>query len=134
MTNPSAADHAAVATLPNRIVKAWAEQDPGAFAEVFTDDGTMILPGVFVRGRDDIRSFMSEAFAGPYKDTTVTGDPIGLRFLGAEVAILHTDGGFLMGAEVAVAPGNAVRAAWLVVKQDGTWRLAAYQNSPKFAA
>jgi hypothetical protein len=32
MTNPSVADHAAVATLPNRIVQAWAEQDPDSFA------------------------------------------------------------------------------------------------------
>ncbi|MGW4941988.1 SgcJ/EcaC family oxidoreductase [Actinoplanes sp. NPDC004185] len=134
MTNPSVADHAAVATLPNRIVQAWAEQDPDSFAEVFTDDGTMILPGVFLRGRDEIRAFMGEAFAGPYKDTKVTGDPIGLRFLGGDVAILHTDGGFLMGADTKVSDSNAVRAAWLVVKQDGTWRLAAYQNSPKFAA
>ncbi|MFI7545131.1 SgcJ/EcaC family oxidoreductase [Actinoplanes sp. NPDC049599] len=134
MTNPSVADHAAVATLPNRIVQAWADQDPAAFAEVFTDDGTMILPGVFLRGRDEIRAFMGEAFAGPYQGTRVTGDPIGLRFLDGDVAILHTDGGVLRGADPKVADGDAVRAAWLVVKQDGTWRLAAYQNSPKFAA
>ncbi|MBM2620105.1 SgcJ/EcaC family oxidoreductase [Actinoplanes sp. LDG1-06] len=133
-TTPGVADHAAVATIPGRVVQFWAAGDAAGFAGLFTDEGTLILPGVFVQGRAAIEAFLAEAFAGAYKGTRVTGDPIGLRFFGGTVAMLQTDGGFLMGEEETVQDAYAVRASWLLVKQDGAWKLAAYQNSPKFAA
>ncbi|GAA2553146.1 SgcJ/EcaC family oxidoreductase [Winogradskya consettensis] len=130
-SGPSVADRAAVAALPGRIVEAWAKNDAQAFAEVFVPDGTMILPGVFVSGRDAIRDFMADAFAGPYKDSRVTGDPIGLQFYSAEVGLLLTEGGFLLGDDTTVSADNAIRASWLVTKREGSWHLAAYQNSPR---
>ncbi|MFF5207163.1 SgcJ/EcaC family oxidoreductase [Streptosporangium sp. NPDC000396] len=134
IAGPSAEDQAGIAALPQRIVAAWAEHDADAFASVFTEDGSMILPGVHQKGRDAIRSFMSAAFAGPFKGTRVTGQPIDLRFLGAEAGILITQGGVLSPGETEVSDARAIRASWVVVKQDGEWRLAAYQNSPRDAA
>ncbi|GAA3203526.1 SgcJ/EcaC family oxidoreductase [Nonomuraea helvata] len=125
------ADKAAVAGLTARIVAAWARHDASAFAGVFTEDGTMILPGVFRKGKEEIRAFMATAFETSYKGTRVTGTPIDLRFLGDRVAVLLTQGGILGPSETAVAEERAVRATWLAVKQDGEWRLAAYQNTPR---
>ncbi|WP_433386162.1 SgcJ/EcaC family oxidoreductase [Micromonospora sp. KLBMP9576] len=130
----SPADHAGVAALPNRIVAAWAEQDADAFGAVFVEDGTMILPGLFLKGRDNIVGFMREAFAGPYRGTRVTGQPIDVRILNSEVAVVLTDGGVLAPGETTVADERAVRASWLMVKRDGGWSLAAYQNSPSLSA
>ncbi|MER5336999.1 SgcJ/EcaC family oxidoreductase [Micromonospora sp. NPDC002717] len=130
----SPADHAAIAALPSRIVAAWAEHDAEAFGAVFVEDGTMILPGLFLTGRDAIVAFMREAFAGPYQGTRVTGQPINVRFLDGEVAIVLTEGGVLAPGETTVAKEHAVRASWLMVKRDGAWLLAAYQNSPSEGA
>lgn len=124
-------DEAGVAALPERIVAAWAAQDPAAFAEVFSEDGSMILPGVYRAGRDQIRQFMTEAFAGPYRGTRVTGQPLELRFLSDQVAVLITQGGVLAPGETAVADERAIRASWIAVHRDGRWQLAAYQNSPR---
>jgi uncharacterized protein (TIGR02246 family) len=131
VAGPSDADKAAVAGVPGRIVAAWAAHDADAFAKVFTEDGVMILPGQYQKGRAGISAFMSAAFSGPYKGTQVTGQPIDLRFLTADSAVLVTQGGVLAAGEKEVAAERGIRATWVVVKQDGEWRLANYQNSPK---
>jgi uncharacterized protein (TIGR02246 family) len=121
---------AAVATLPARIVAAWAVHDADAFADVFTEDGSMILPGSYRKGRSEIRAFMADGFAGPYRGTRVTGEPVDLRFIDDGVAVLITQGGVLAPGEAEVAEERRIRAIWLAVNRDGRWRLAHYQNSP----
>ncbi|QVJ02379.1 SgcJ/EcaC family oxidoreductase [Nocardiopsis eucommiae] len=130
-TAPHAKDKEAVAGVPGRIVSAWAGNDAKAFAEVFTEDGTMILPGVYQKGRQAIAAFMESAFAGPFKGTQVTGTPLDVRFLGPDSAVVVTQGGILAPGEGEVSPERAIRATWVVARDAGGWRLAAYQNSPR---
>ncbi|MBM0207233.1 SgcJ/EcaC family oxidoreductase [Micromonospora sp. NPDC051227] len=127
---PSDAEQAAVAAVPQRIVEAWAEHDADAFAAQFAEDGTMILPGLYCKGRTEIRDFIATAFAGPYRGTRVTGQPFEVRFLSPDTALLLTEGGVLAEGESDVAPERAIRASWLLNRQEGRWLLAAYQNSP----
>ncbi|MEZ0077525.1 SgcJ/EcaC family oxidoreductase [Planotetraspora sp. GP83] len=123
-------DVTAVREVPRRIVAAWAKNDAEAFAEVFTEDATMILPDdIFVSGRQGIREFMTKAYSGPYKGTRVTGDPISAKFIGKDAAVLVTRGGVLAPGDAEVAPERAVRATWVLAKQDGQWLITAYQNT-----
>ncbi|MFC4057212.1 SgcJ/EcaC family oxidoreductase [Planomonospora corallina] len=124
------ADKAAVLSIPACIVAAWEAQDGRAFADVFTEDGTMILPGVYQKGRQAIAAFMTAAFSGPYKGTRVTGQPQDVRFLSGDVAVIVTAGGVLAPGESEVSPERAVKATWVIAREGGEWRLAAYQNSP----
>ncbi|MBB5870006.1 uncharacterized protein (TIGR02246 family) [Allocatelliglobosispora scoriae] len=133
-TATTSADQLAVTALTQRVIAAWAEHDAKSFADVFTEDGTMILSGLFKKGRDDIRQHMAEAFAGPYQGTRVTGQPIDIKFFCEDSGVLITQGGVLAPGESEVAAEHAIRASWVVVKQEGQWRLAAYQNSPKGTA
>jgi uncharacterized protein (TIGR02246 family) len=126
-----ATEQAAVAAVPRRIIEAWAGNDADAFAAAFTEDGTMALPGgVFVKGRAGVKEFMAAGYAGPYKGTRVHGDPVDLRFLGEDAAVVVTVGGVLAPGETEVSRERAVRAIWVLAKQDGEWLIAAYQNTP----
>lgn len=125
------ADTTGVAALPGQIVDAWARHDAQAFADVFIEDGTMILPGVYVKGRENIAQFMGGAFATAYQGTKVTGTPFDVRQIGPGVVLLLTEGGVIRPGETEVAENAKIRASWLAVERDGVWKLAAYQNSPR---
>lgn len=124
-------DTDALREVPQRIVKAWADNDADAFAEVFTEDATLILPGdVFIVGKEDIRSFMAAGYAGPYRDTRVHGVPVSVKLLGSQSAVLVTEGGVLAPGDETVAPERAIRATWVLVERDGQWLITSYQNTP----
>ena len=128
----SDADAGAIAALTQQVSTAWAKGDADTFADVFVEDGTMILAGVFCQGKDEVRDYMAKAFAGPYQGTQVTGQPIGIKALGPDAAILLSDGGIIAAGEDEVSEDSAIRASWTAVRQDdGTWLLAAYQNTPR---
>lgn len=128
---PSAADMAAIAAVPARMVAAWAAHDADAFAELFTEDGTMILPGVYQKGRDEIRDFMASQFHGAYKGSTVTGAPIEIKPLRAGAVAVITQGGVMPAGETEVSDDAAIRASWILVKRGRKWLLAVYQNCPR---
>lgn len=116
--------------VPGRIVAAWAANDADAFAAAFAEDGTMILPGdVYLKGRDAIRSFMAAGYAGPYKGSTVTGEPLDARVLSATSAVVITQGGVLKAGDAAVTPEEEIRATWVLGKYEGEWLISAYHNS-----
>ncbi|MCG5216044.1 SgcJ/EcaC family oxidoreductase [Streptosporangium sp. KLBMP 9127] len=124
-------DTTAIREVPQRIIAAWAKNDGDAFAKAFTEDAIMILPdGVFATSREGIRAFMGMAYSGPLKGTRVAGKPVSAKFLGAEAAVLVTQGGVLTGDETEVSPERAVRATWVLAKQDGEWLITSYQNTP----
>ncbi|MFF4603426.1 SgcJ/EcaC family oxidoreductase [Streptomyces sp. NPDC001339] len=124
-------DKSAVADVPQRMMAAWAAHDASALAGLFTEDGTMVLPGdIFKKGRGDIEEFMAQGYAGPFKGTSVFGTPLDVRFLGAGTAVLVTQGGVLAPGESTVAPEREIRATWVLTEQAGGWYIAAYHNSP----
>lgn len=125
------ADQAAIAAVPARMVELWARQDAEAFADLFVEDGSMILPGVYQRGRDQIRDFMTVAFAGVYRGTRVTGTPLEIKPLNQDAVVLVTTGGVIPAGETELSPSAAIRASWVLVRSDDRWRLAVYQNSPR---
>ncbi|SFT36098.1 conserved hypothetical protein [Actinopolyspora lacussalsi subsp. righensis] len=114
-----------------RITEAWANNDASAFASVFTEDATMILPGVYVKGREAIAEFMSKGYAGPYRGTRVTGTPVDVRVIGDDLTIVVTEGGVLMPGETEPDVSRRIKATWVVVRRGKSdWQLAAYHNAP----
>ena len=124
-------DQAAIAAMSSRMVNSWAAHDADAFAELFAEDGTLILPGVYVKGRTAIRDYMADAYQGVYAGTTVTGKPIDLKPLGPSAVALVTVGGVIAAGHSELAPADAIRASWILVKRNDAWVLSVYQNCPR---
>ena len=131
--NAEAADamRAAVAAVPARMIAAWAAHDAEAFADLFVEDGTLILPGLYRKGRAEIRDFMAESFTTTYRGTRVMGEPIDVKVLGPGAVALITEGGVIAAGERECTAAAAIRASWILVNRDGHWRLAVYHNCPR---
>lgn len=127
----SGAEQAAIAAVPSRMVAAWAAHDADAFADLFTQDGTLILPGVYKKGHEEIREFMAAGYAGPYQGTRVIGSPIDVKPLADGAVALLTIGGVLESGATELSDQAAIRASWILVKRDDRWQLAVYQNCPR---
>lgn len=129
-TETGPATVADLAAAPGRIMAAWAAHDADAFAAAFTEDAFMVLPGASVVGREEIRDFMAQAFAGPYRGTQVTGTPAEARFTSQSSAVVLTTGGVIAAGADEVDPTAAVHGLWVLVQRDDEWAIAAYQNTP----
>ena len=123
---------AELVAIPGRLVSAWAAHDAVAFSQLFIEDGTMILPGVYKRGREEIRKHMEAGYAGQYKGTTVAGSPLEAKPLGNDAVALITVGGVIEPGEKEYSSKEAIRASWILVKDDDDmWRLSVYHNCPR---
>lgn len=125
------ADEKAVLTIPQRITHAWATNDPDAFAEIFTENGSVLLQDNQLTSREDIRDYMRRAFEGGLEGATVRGVPLDVKFLAPGVAIAITEGGIMMRGETEIPPARRIRAVWVVVRAaDGSLSLISHQSSP----
>ena len=131
VAQPTKADMAAIASLTQRMIAAWAVGDAESIASLFVEDGTMILAGTYCDSRAAIQAYFAEAFRGEHRGTQVTGKPLTSRFFGPDAGVLLTLGGVLEPGETEVSSKQAIRASWTVVRRDGEWLLAAYQNTPR---
>jgi len=124
-------DTAAIVAVMERIMAAWADHDADAFARVFTEDGTLILPNdIFLTSREEIRSYMAHGFAGPYRGTQVIGTPLVIKALGDGAAVIISTGGVRAPGATELAADAVVRAAWVLTRKDAEWLIAHYQNTP----
>ncbi|MGC5168922.1 SgcJ/EcaC family oxidoreductase [Luteimicrobium sp. DT211] len=130
MTEKRAADVAAIETVLADSYRAWAAGDADAMVADYTPDATAILPGSRRLGRDVIRDSMAQAFAGPLAGTSTWDEQVSLRFLGRDAAIVVSESGVLFDGATEAPDSGRVNATWVLEKKDGSWKIAAYHNSP----
>jgi uncharacterized protein (TIGR02246 family) len=129
-TAGSDTDRQAIRDVLADLYKAWAAGDADAFVADYTEDATVVQPGVYKKDREEIRTTMAAAFAGPLSGTRATDRPSSIRFLTDDTAIVVSEGGIIFPGQDAVASEGLIRATWVLVRRDGGWRIASYHNSP----
>jgi uncharacterized protein (TIGR02246 family) len=120
----------AVRDLLQQIYAAWTDGDADAFAALYLDDATVVMPGVLHRGRAAVRDYMATAFAGPLKGSRGVDEPQDIRFVGTDTAVVVSRAGILMAGEQALPVARERHATWVLSKRDGRWLVAAYANAP----
>jgi uncharacterized protein (TIGR02246 family) len=130
MTNHDPAETSAVRDVLQRAYAAWAAGDADAFAALYADDATVVMRGVFHRGRPAVRGYMAAGFAGRLKGSRGVDDPQDIRIVGGHTAIVVSRAGIVMAGEQAVPAEREVLATWVLAKRDGRWLVAAYTNTP----
>ena len=123
-------DTTAVRDVLQQVYVAWAAGDADAFAALYTEDATVVMRGVFHRGRSAVHDFIAAGFAGRLKGSRAVDDPQDVRIIGGNAAIVVSRAGILMAGEQAVPAEREVLATWVLARQDGRWRIAAYTNTP----
>jgi uncharacterized protein (TIGR02246 family) len=118
----------AVLDVLDALYSAWAVGDADGIARLYTQDATVIMPGVFHQGRDAVRSWFTAAFEGGLKGSTTVDESRQVRFYGGEAAIVTSVGGVILAGQDDVM--RLVRATWALTRQDGDWLIAAYANAP----
>jgi uncharacterized protein (TIGR02246 family) len=130
ITAASDADRQAVLDVLTSLYKAWEANDAEAFVADYTEDASVVQPGVYKKDREEIRSTMAAGFAGPLSGSRAIDHPADVRFLTDDTAIVVSEGGIIFPGQDAVASEGLVRATWVLVRRDGAWRIASYHNSP----
>lgn len=120
----------AVLSAPLRVRAAWDDNDADALADLFTDNGSMLFGDEQLKGREQIRGYLTDLFQGPYKGTRLTEKPLDIRLLTEDVALAVTEGGIVLEDETELAPERESRTMWVLVRHGGEWKVASHQNSP----
>ncbi|MEV0899229.1 SgcJ/EcaC family oxidoreductase [Actinoplanes sp. NPDC049802] len=123
-------ERGAALTAALRVRAAWESNDADAFADMFVDNGSMLVGDLQLTDREQIRSYMAEAFSGSLRGTRLTEEHLEIRLLTDSVAVAVTDGGIIPAGGDSVAADDKVRGTWVIVKTGGDWRIVSRQTSP----
>jgi uncharacterized protein (TIGR02246 family) len=129
MTTLSPDDDAAIRGLIERMRAGWNAGDGAAFASVFTPDADyVIVNGRHIRGRDGIRAGHEWLFSGVYRGSRVEFEVEQVRGLREGVAVAHTRSHLNYTADGETREGRT-RFSLVLLKDDGAWLAAAFQNT-----
>jgi uncharacterized protein (TIGR02246 family) len=126
------ADESAIRALQARQAVAWNAHDAAAYANLFAPDGDVVnVLGWWWRGRAEIQSKLSDAFAWVFRDSKLTITDVHSRFLDRTTAIVHVRW-TMDGAEAPpgapVPPREGIQLQ-IVRKANGQWLIASFQNT-----
>jgi len=128
-------DEIAIQRLLDELVDAWNRGDTKAYGARFLADATFTnVNGMFHDSREEFDRRHEEIFRGALKGTTITLTPRKVRFIRSDIAIVDIDCGVLGAAVqppgVQAGTDGALRTCLLLVlvRQSGSWWIAAYHN------
>jgi len=130
-TAAAPSDEAAIREVENQQALTWNRHDAGAYADLFAADGDVVnVLGWWWKGRAEIKSKLSDAFAWVFRDSTLKIEEVHIRVLDPMTAVVHVMW-TLDGAKE--PPGGHVPRQGIQLqilrKAEGRWLIASFQNT-----
>nr|WP_274637019.1 SgcJ/EcaC family oxidoreductase [Microbacterium bovistercoris] len=114
----------------DRMRQAWDAGDAGAYADEFTADATyVIFAGIVSDGRDEIHRDHVPVFERWQRGSRMAMRVLDARPLGADVAVVLTEGGLYKGEPKRVRYDKV--QTFVMVREGDTWRCTAFQNTKR---
>ena len=126
------ADEAAIRDVAQtRQQQAWNQHDAKAYAALFAEDGDVVnVIGWWWKGRKEIESQLSDAFAFVFRESTLTITQVDIRFLRPKIAVAHTRWTMSGAKTPPTIPEPREGIQTLVLqKLGGNWMIEAFQNT-----
>ncbi|MFE3452052.1 SgcJ/EcaC family oxidoreductase [Nonomuraea sp. NPDC059194] len=99
------------------------QNDVAGFTGLLTEEVSLVnFTGIRLRGRDQVKEVMSKALTTPLKDVLTTNELLDVTFLRPDVALANL--------VKHVNDGRTGALTFVMVKDDGTWRIALAQTTP----
>ncbi|MFF4986116.1 SgcJ/EcaC family oxidoreductase [Streptosporangium saharense] len=99
------------------------QSDVAGFTGLLTEEVSLVnFTGIRLRGRDQVEKVMAEALRTPLKDVLTRNELLDVTFLRPDVA--------LASLIKHVNDGRTGALTFVLVRDDGTWRIALAQTTP----
>lgn len=127
---PHTADDEEIRALWAQACDAWTRGDAHAYGETFTPDVDYVpYDGSLVRGRQAVVDSHDRLFRGVLTGSALVGEVESIRYIDADVAIVHTMGSVLMPWRSKLPKRRLSRQTVIAVRTSGGWRFTALHNT-----
>ena len=123
---------AAIRNVEKSLQEAWNHHDAKAFASFFTEDADCVnVVGWWWKGRPQIESKVADSHVFMFRDSTYTNDEVYIRFLTAQIAVVHVRWSMAGHRKPDGAPGQPRTGiqTHILQEQEGKWLIAVFNNT-----
>lgn len=122
-------DEAAIRANVEQMIKGWNMKSGAEFAKPFAEDADyVVINGMYFKSRAVIGEVHQRIFDTFYKNTTLALTVRQIRFLRADVAVVHIRGA-LKDAQNDLTRTIDANMTLVMTKNNGKWKIAAFQNT-----
>lgn len=123
-------DEASVRQAVQQLENGWNTRDGKAFAAPFAADADyVVVNGMYVKGREAIEKGHQQIFDTVFKDSTNKATVKGVRFVRADVAVVHVEWNLAVRSDGKEDKARALNTL-LMTKDGDKWSIAAFHNTP----
>lgn len=122
--------HDAILKLYQQIIQAWNHRDAVGMAKHFSNEGVQIgFDGSKLVGKSEILSHLQPIFRDHPTAPFITKVK-SVRVFHNNTAILHAIAGMIPPGKEDIEPTVKAHQTLIAVKNDGTWQMECFQNTP----
>lgn len=122
-------DEKAIRANVEQMVSGWNAKSGEEFAKPFAEDADyVVINGMHIKGRAAINAGHQNIFDTIYKNSNLSYIIEQIRFLRADVAVVHVRAALKVTQENSTQTGDA-RITLVMLKNNNKWEIAAFQNT-----